>query len=888
MSVMKRTQRGLWLGMISLLMGLGAGSAHAQSGFGGLSEEQVRMLVEQRGATSGPIVMPSGQSSGSNANPAPPSSAGPAQDAPEERKVGAGSGLVVEIGSAPASGLGEESEQRQDRFYLVANDRGEVTLGRYGTLQILGYTEAEVRARLRALPNLALREIRVVILPNDPSDAASLRPFGTQVFGSGQARPTMESYGTIPPPDYAFGPGDSVILQYFGKINAVYELPVLRDGRINVPELGPVQVAGLNFDSIRDELTTRVKDGLIGVNASVSMGALRSIGVTVLGEVSRPGMILVPAGARAVDALLMAGGIGSQGSYRSVAISRSGRQIAKLDLYDLLTAGSSRANLQLQQDDTLFVETAGGRVSVLGEVRRPAKYELGRERTVADVLRLAGGATDAAGVRYFVDRINSLGERDVLSGELRDAAAQTVQRGDVVRVERAMDRLDQAIQLSGHFESPGYRPWSSGTRLLDVIPDVRRFKPRADLDYLIILREVDRSRRMEQISVSYRAALAAPNDVQFNIALQPRDEIVALATDDRRAQAIEDLQQRINPDRQARRQATINAVGQLRFPGQYLLEPEMTVARLIDVAGGPRDSAIADRAEFLRFSINEQGEREAYRRNLNLTEGSDDLQLQLEPDDVLTLYTIPNWGSRTIVRVEGEVRFPGTYTMTRGERLSDLLQRVGGVNELGSLEAAVFQRERLKEREREELRRLRQRLSEDLRALAVQQDATEEEQEGLLTARRLLLDTEAIQPMGRLVVDFAELTSGGPEDVLLQDGDVLIVPPKIETVSVIGEVNMINSHRWREGLRAKDYLELAGGITHRASLSQAYIVRANGEVTTMGGTWFGRSPRIYPGDTIVVPLDTDRVRPIQLAKDITQIFSQVALTIAAFNSVGVF
>lgn len=887
MAVMKRTRRGLWLGMVSLIMSFGAGLAHAQGGFGGLSEEQVRSLIEQRGAGSGPVVMPSGQAA--LAQPERPQTENQAVSAVEEpRKVGAGSGLVIEIGAAPASGLDEGSELRQDRFYLVANDRGEIVLGRYGSLQVLNYTEAEVKARLRAIPNFAEREIRVVILPNDPSSAASLRPFGQQVFGSGQTRPTMESYGTIPPPDYAFGPGDSVILQYFGKLNAVYELPVLRDGRINVPELGPVQVAGLNFDQIRDELTTRVKDGLIGVNASVSMGALRSISVTVLGEVSRPGVILVSAGARAVDALLMAGGISREGSYRSVVVSRGGRQVAKLDLYDLLTAGTSRANLQLQQDDTLFVETAGGSVNVLGEVRRPAKYELGGERTVADVLRLAGGVTDTAGIRFYLDRINAVGERDVLSGEIRDAAAQVVQRGDVVRVERAIDRLDQAIQLAGHFESPGHRPWAPGARLLDVIPDVRRFKPRADLDYLVVLREVDRSRRMELFSVSYRDALAAPNDPEANIALQPRDEIVALASDDRRAEVLEDLEKRVNPDQQARRQATINAVGQLRFPGQYLLEPEMTVARLIEVAGGPRDSAIADRAEFLRFSVNAQGEREAYRRNLNLTEGSDDLRLRLEPDDVLTLYTIPNWGSRTIVRVEGEVRFPGTYTMTRGERLSDLLQRVGGVNELGSLDAAVFQRERLKEREREELRRLRQRLSEDLRALAVQQDATEEEQEGLLTARRLLQDSEAIQPMGRLVVDFAELTSGGPEDVLLQDGDVLIVPPRIETVSVIGEVNMINSHRWREGLRAKDYLELAGGITHRASLSQAYIVRANGEVTTMGGGWFGRSPKVNPGDTIVVPLDTDRVRPVQLARDITQIFSQVALTIAAFNSVGVF
>lgn len=882
---------------INKLLGLSCGlcmvlfvaSTGAQSigGVEGMSDAQIKALAERYGDSSSPSRLPSGLSSETESTTpmafTPPNVQSlDAAAAQRPRVVEPGSALIVEL--LPSSSRPDEVG-RPEKRYLVADGNGEVNLAEYGRFKVMGYTETEVASRLSAAPRLATFDINVLLLPSDRSSREQLRPFGAEVFGHRNVTPQATDLNQAPVSDYVYGPGDSLIVQYYGKTNDVYELVVLRDGLINLPDLGPMRVAGMTFDEIKTRVADSVAEGLIGVRASVSAGALRQIGVLVVGEVRRPGVVKVPAGSSVIDVIYAAGGLMDSASYRSLVLRREGASSRSIDLYPFLTRGESSTDLKVRQEDVLVVKAAGPRVSVLGEVRKPAQYEIDQGATVGQVLTLAGGLSDQSSREFVIDRLSSSGEVDVISGSLGDVGhSLSLMRGDVVRFTRALSRKQDAVELSGHFENPGSREWSPGMTLGQLLTDGREFMPRADVHYVLILRERGASRERSVISANFDKIMRGES---ADVPLQARDEIVALPLDDRRSDTMRKLIERINGEGRYRHQPTVRIEGAVRFPGTYFYEEGQSLDSLITVAGGTLESAMTDQVELVRYVVGKEG-RESRKRQVSLSDAVIPESLQLQPDDIVNVFTVPDWSEPMFVEVRGEVLFPGRYPITKGERLSDLLQRVGGVSETGYLEGAMLQRERLKEREREELRRLRQRLSDDLRSLAVQADATPDEQEGLTTARALLLETEGAEPLGRLVIDFDEVYDGGSDDIVLHDGDTLTVPPKLETVSVIGEVNMTVSHRWRAGHGPDYYLERSGGITTRANESQSYIVRASGEVRALDKGWFGRYPEIKPGDTIVVPLNTDRIRPIQLARDITQILSQIAITVAAFNSVGVF
>lgn len=906
-----RLTRGFWA--VTLLLSLMtplhvAAQGGAAAGLSGLSQSDIQALSEKYRDPNAAQAMPSGlgqtgdrSSMGSAAvnggygDPRLGSAQAPrdaTQPMDELRVVEAGIGVIVELTQQPDEDEPRRSAPRDDqappvkRIYVVPNNQGQINLDAFGRYEVMGYSADEIVARLSVDPRLSNYDISVMLLPADTVSVNRLRPFGSDVFGHENIVGRNINENLVPPPGYVYGPGDSFIVQYYGKTNSVYELTVLRDGRINLPELGPITVAGVTFDDIRDAISQKVSEGLIGVNTSISVGALRSIGVLALGEFASPGPVSVPAGASIIDVIIAAGGLLDTASYRKISIRRGGSLVRSIDLYDVLTSSRNVGDLQVMQEDVVIVHPAGPRISVLGEVRKPALYELDGAPSVEQVVGMAGGLSDNAAGGFSIERLNARGETDLVTGNLRGADGDLrLQRGDVVRVDRALSRRDNAVVLSGHFENPGYREWRQGMTVLDVLPSIREFMPRADLGYLLILRESGPSREIKVLSVDYASVAAGDGG---NVTLEARDEIVALPLGEQRTMAMERLLLKVNGADAFRQQPTVTISGAVRFPGVYFYEEGSSVDSLIQKAGGLLESAYEDTAELVRYSVGDDRGRQNVKASFSLADKAERTSLKLMPDDVVNIFSIPNWTEPMFVEVKGEVRFPGRYTITKGERLSDLLERVGGVNEEGYLNGAVFQRERLKEREREELARLRQRLSDDLRAMAVQVEASPDEQEGLMTARRLLQESDGMEPVGRLVIDFDQVADGGSDDVLLSPGDTLVVPPRLETVSVIGEVNMTISHRWRENRTAKEYLELSGGLTQRADNDQVYVVRASGEVRSLDTGWFGTPPDIRPGDTIVVPLDTTAIRPMQLARDITQILSQVAITVAAFNSVGVF
>jgi protein involved in polysaccharide export with SLBB domain len=320
----------------------------------------------------------------------------------------------------------------------------------------------------------------------------------------------------------------------------------------------------------------------------------------------------------------------------------------------------------------------------------------------------------------------------------------------------------------------------------------------------------------------------------------------------------------------------------------------MRISDLVRAGGNLTEGAYALEAELTRYDIVNGEFRSKELVDVSLAEvlnGDELADIVLAPHDHLTISLLPEWRSNWTVTLEGEVKFPGVYQIRRGETLLDIIGRAGGLTEHAFPEGAIFLRESLKVREREQIEVLTRRMETDLATLSLETlDTTGAE---TLTTGRVLLDQlRNSEPVGRLVIDVSN--SGKPRtrselasDLELKDGDQLLVPTRAQEVTVLGEAQYTTSHLYRAGLKRDDYIALSGGLTRKADKKQIYVVRASGAVVASSRSrWFGRGSNleIRPGDTIVIPLDTDRIRPLTFWGSVTQILYQGAIAVAAVKT----
>lgn len=775
---------------------------------------------------------------------------------------------------------------------------GRLSLPALPPIPLAGLTARQAEQRLNAEPRLARLTFKVQLLPVAPVGAEALKPFGYDVFR--EVPTTFAPANDIPvPPDYAIGPGDRVRLEYFGKRSSSYSLVVDREGRIHVPDIGPVQVAGLSFDEVRSEIEQRVASELIGIRASVSMGPLRSIRIFVVGDVVRPGSYTVSALSSVTHALFTSGGVSEVGSLRDIQLKRAGATVARLDLYDLLLHGNAADDLRLQSGDVVFVPPLGATAGAGGRVRRPAIYEIRSGASVADLVELAGGITPDADARAArVERIDDKGNRVVLDVDLTTPAGRELKlrAGDVLTVPQVPDELARGVTLEGHVLRPGKYAWHEGMRLTDLLGSLTALKFNADQRYVLIRREEFPSRRIQVLSADAIQAFAAPG-TDADPLLRSRDRVIVLELRRDRGPAIADLIEEVRLQARDNQPVGIVSVsGRVRAPGQYPLEPGMTVSDLVRAGGGLDEAAYKLTAELARLQVVDGQQRATVVSELQLSElltGSAATDVPLQPYDTLVIKEIPEWAEQGTVRLLGEVRFPGEYPVRKGETLSSVVERAGGLTEHAFPEGAVFTREEIKAQEQKQIEQLASRLQNDLALLALQgaQAAGASSQnagEALAVGQQLLTQLRAARPVGRLVIDLnkALTAKGSDEDVQLRKGDTLTVPPLRQYVAVIGEVQNPTSHVWRRGLDRNDYLGLSGGVTDKADEKRIYVVRADGSVVARNsGRWFhSGNVDIRPGDTIVVPLDTQKMRPLTLWTAVTTIIYNLAVSVAAIGS----
>ncbi len=789
-----------------------------------------------------------------------------------------------------------ETVRRGNPYQL--NRSGDLDVPGLGNVALAGLTPIQATQRLAIEPFLRDFRIRLTLLPLQLADSDALKPFGYDLFAGVPS--TYAPVTDIPvPSEYVVGPGDRLEIQLIGSTKAKYSLVVNRDGRIMFPELGAIAVAGLRFDQAKARIEQKVSEQMIGTEAIVTLGDLRSIRVFVLGEAERPGSYTVSGLATVTNALFASGGVKTIGSLRNIQLKRDGKLVSRLDLYDLLLRGDTSADVRLRPGDVIFIPPVSATVGIKGEVRRPALYELNGESTVADLLYLSGGLTAEADPRLAtLERIDERSQRVVLDVDLRNPQARLtpLRSGDVLRVPAVKSTYSNSITLDGHVLRAGSFQYRSGLRLTDVIPDSDELKPNADMSYVLIRREQPGTRLVQVISADLLAAWRAPTSAA-NPALAPRDRVYVFDLETGRRATLDPILEELK--RQAVRgqpSQVVRVSGRVRVPGEYPLEPGMTVSDLVRAGGGLAQEAYGGAADLARFEVHEGQTRKSevitvdLQRALAREEGAD---VALRPFDFLVVKAISEWAAQETVRLEGEVRFPGEYPIARGETLHSLIARAGGLTPLAFPQGSVFTRESLKERERRQIEALANRMKQDLGSLALQAAqasaaGAQQASETLAIGQTLLADLNNAQPVGRLVIDLDHIlagATGAQGDVILKDGDVLRVPQTAQEVTVIGEVQSPTSHLYDSRLSRDDYIQLSGGTTQKADDRRIYVVRANGSVTSVRGSrWFSDAGAIQPGDAVVVPLDAERMRPLPLWTAVTTILYNIAISVAAVNS----
>lgn len=893
----------LWVGLLSLTL------AHAQTptpdqleAFRNLPPDQQRELLEAMSGRGGgtsrrdpqlaaPAPMPQQQPTEEPAEPVGPP------------RIAAGSTLLLDVTLFEPDAITDEAvrrllESRRERLaggnpYRLDAD-GRLALPLLPPINVNGLTDEQAAQRLNADPRLAGLRFVVTLLPVEPIGVEALKPFGYDVFGETPATfvPVMD----LPvPAGYRVGPGDNVTIELFGKRTGRYQLVVNRDGTLTIPEFGPLQVSGLTFDALRSEIDRRVSEQMIGVRASISMGELRSIRVFVVGDVTRPGAYTVSGLSTVTNALFASGGVSKIGSLRNIELKRGGATVARLDLYDLLLQGDTSKDVQLQQGDAILVPAIGSTASVIGEIRRPAIYEFREGTTVGELLQLAGGLTPQADARSVrLERIDASLERSVLDIDMTTSGSreQRLRAGDVISVLPVLADT-RGVTLQGHVQRPGAYAWRQGMRLTDLLGSLQMFKPAGDQRYVLIRRESATDRHVEVVSADAVRAFQQPGS-EHDPLLQSRDRVIAFGRDADRGAMLEDLLKELRLQTRDNQPLPIVKIsGRVRAPGEYPLEPGMSVEDLIRAGGGLDEAAHGGGAELTRFEVINNEARKTDVVNVDLASATASNALALRPYDVLVVKETPDWREQQSVTLVGEVRFPGVYPIRKGETLSSVVARAGGLTDDAFLRGSVLTREELKQQETEQLEALSRRLRSDLALLALQGSQVPGQNqnigETLAAGQSLLTQLQSAAPTGRLVIDLgaALRARGGENDIELRHGDRLIIPQLKQYVTVIGEVQNATTHVYKGDLDRNDYIDLSGGTTPRADGKRIYVVRADGSVVgTQGSFWFDRggSKKLEPGDTVVVPIDAERMRPLPLWTAVTTIIYNLSVAVAAIGS----
>ncbi|CCO48248.1 putative Periplasmic protein involved in polysaccharide export [Vibrio nigripulchritudo SOn1] len=794
----------------------------------------------------------------------------------------------------------------------------------------------------RVTPNIRTTETDAEAEANLDED--ELKAFGYDVlFGESQGFTAIDNIPV--PLDYVVESGDELKVQLYGKTNQEFRLKVDREGKVYFPEFGPVAVSGQSFVQIREQVKQLVEQKVLGVDVVVTMGNMRTMQVYIVGETTQPGAYNVNGLTTVTQALVASGGIKETGSLRKIQLKRKGETVATLDLYALLMDGDTSSDVRLRAGDTLFIPTKSSTVSVDGQVLRPAIYELSGSTSLENVLSLSGGMLPQAYLSKISIRRQTASGQEQFTLDLTQSSGLNfiVKSGDEIEVATSSNNLQGAVAIRGEVVRQGAIAYKKGMRVSDVIGSVEKdLKLNADLEYALIVREVNANKDIEILQFNLGQVIENRRSKE-NLRLNERDQIFVFdngleldywygTQKNKKAQAKEGLVEKhqemidvetgavvinesvneinvpetdtiANADniKQSSREQLLNPIierlkaqssfeepaklveisGAVKFPGTYPLPSGETLNKLLEAAGGLSERAYLTQAEVTRSQrTGESFESRHIPFSLrDVLAGNSTLELKAQ--DHIVIKTQPNWQQDMVVELQGEVVFPGRYSFQRGETLSDVINRAGGLTEYAYAKGAVFSRVRLKRQEQERLRLLNMQLKQEIGSLALRrQNSSATYTTPPAQAMEIAEELSKTEAVGRLVINLPEAMEEDPiSDVMLEKGDKLYIPAKNPTISIMGEVQYSSNHTFRPNMTVEEYLESAGGTKKQADTDRIYIVRADGSVMLPNNSfWFSRKDKpLAPGDTIIVPIDTDYLDGLSTLTSATQILYQIGV-----------
>jgi protein involved in polysaccharide export with SLBB domain len=631
------------------------------------------------------------------------------------------------------------------------------------------------------------------------------------------------------PVDYAIGPGDELLIRVWGKIDLEDSFTVDRNGQISIPKVGILNVVGLRYEQLDDYLRTAIGTLYKGFELNVTMGHLRSIQILVLGSARQPGSYTVSSLSTFIDALFASGGPSATGTMRHIELLRGGRLLTELDVYSVLRKADKSHDVHLLPGDVIFIPTIGPQVAIAGSVNEPGIFELKGETNISGALEEAGGLTALATTeRVLLERIENRERRRVDQFTLNAAGLQRMLKdGDLLKISPISSKFDNAVMIRGNVASPGRFPWYEGMRVSDLIPT--------------------------------REALITNEhwNQQNHLA------------DERHTDMMTDIVQ-------------TNSEINWDYAAIERLDEHDLSTRLIPFnLGNAIDNPASSDNQFLKVG------------DIITVFSRKDLPLPLEKHE-------------TFVQVGGEVNAPGVYRVKPGDTLRDVVERAGGLtahsylfaSQLIRVSAKVVQQEKLDTEisriERELTTHYANRSSVSLYSSTGGANGMASEDEAKLGMEQsLLAKLSNVHATGRVVLGIkpdAKTVQDIP-DFPLEDGDSFLVPPRLGTINVVGEVYNENTLRYQIKKRLSAYLNDTGGATRMADVKRIFLIRADGTVVsrqTNNSRWSGNFGNIalMPGDAIVVP---PRLKTpggfLENLPAITQILSQTAMTGAMLSLV---
>ena len=727
--------------------------------------------------------------------------------------------------------------------------------------------------------------------------------FGYEVF-NGNNFLTFQSNLNIPTPkDYVIGPGDKLFIDLFGESENYYQGEISPEGNIILENFGPINLSGLTVDQAKIRLKNNFKKYYTGIQTgktkfNLSIGIPRAVRINILGEVNLPGTYTFSAFNTVYNALYVAGGITENGTLREIKHYRSGKLINIVDAYKFILNGIDNSNIRLENDDLIVVGPYTNRVTISSGVKTPGKFELKNGETLSDLIKYSGGFTENSYSKSVrITRI--FDEKYKIVDVYRDQFdVFELKFGDKIEVDKLIDKYENRLIIKGSVYKPGVYSLTKNMTIKDLIQKAEGLKPDTFIKRGFI------TRTNEDFSTT---------NIPFNVHNQINDidkPILLIKDDVLNIISINDLKD----------DNYVEISGEVNKPGVYPFSKNLNLEDIIILAGGVRKNATLKSIEVSRVNSSKNSLISSEVFYIDIDDLNSESNFELKPFDNIIIRKDPNIEYLKFARIEGEVNYPGQYAISsKKERISDLLKRSGGPNEFAYYKGATiirkteFAEESSQiQNEIDDLTRLREKLSVDESILT--------ESEKLLISRidkdleKLKLENNTNQDFSSFVkkerineivkrnamsqdiplaksesiginLDQIIKSPGLKSDLLLEDGDIIIIPKKLETVRLRGELLYPTTVRYSPSRGLKYYINSAGGFDLKSKRGSTYVVYANGDVArTKKLLFFNVYPKAEPGCEVIVPKKSTK-NPLA-ASQILNFTTGLAALIIAINQIN--